>query len=191
MSDKQLNARVREDLHNEIKNLSTDRKITMNTLVEDLLERGLKQYLESDISTDKNSYLTQDDLIGLEERLGKLESLIANSLSGQANSESDRINRLESLFDSLVATLERKLQLQEQRLTKGSLVESVPEVRNIPNLGTDPYVVGAELTTKEMLEYTKSNPNTKNAKRDIERGLKDYPNQVWEPIARGFWKRVK
>ncbi|AFY75493.1 hypothetical protein Syn7502_03671 (plasmid) [Synechococcus sp. PCC 7502] len=160
--DKQLNARVNPDLHNQIKKLSSDSKIIMNTLVETLLEIGLKHYPESILSSD-TSYITKDDLISFEsELLKKVESLIA-SASGQAK----------SIDGSSV---------------KPSPVEYVPQVKNIPSPDTHP--VGTELTTKEMLEYLGININSKNSKRDIDRGLKSYPDQVWQPIARGYWKRI-
>lgn len=92
--DKQLNARVNPELHNQIKQLSSDSKIIMNTLVETLLEIGLKHYSESNISTDSNSYITKDDLITFESGLlKKVQSLIANSASGQALSiDSSSVN---------------------------------------------------------------------------------------------------
>lgn len=83
--DKQLNARVNPGLHNQIKQLSSDSKIIMNTLVETLLEIGLKHYRDSNISTDSTSYVTKVDLIAFESGLlKKVESLIANSASGKA-----------------------------------------------------------------------------------------------------------
>jgi hypothetical protein len=83
--DKQLNARVNPELHNQIKKLSTDSKIIMNTLVETLLEIGLKYYLEGSLSTDSSSYITKDDLITFESGLlKKVESLINDSGINQA-----------------------------------------------------------------------------------------------------------
>jgi len=81
--DKQLNARIKPDLHTQIKNLSSDTKIIMNTLVETLLEIGLKHYQSGSVSIDSDRYLTQDDLKILDDRLKKLESLIGNSATGQ------------------------------------------------------------------------------------------------------------
>ena len=81
--DKQLNARIKPDLHNQIKTLSSDTKIIMNTLVETLLEIGLKHYQSKSIAVDSNCYITQDDLKILEDRLKKLESLVSNFATGQ------------------------------------------------------------------------------------------------------------
>lgn len=160
--DKQLNARIKPDLHSQIKQLSSDSKIIINTLVETLLEIGLKHYRESNLAIDTTSYITKDDLITFESGLlKKVESLIA-SASGQAKS------------------------------IDGSSVKPSPveyaEVKNIPS--PDTHSVDTELTTKEMLEYLGININSKNPKRDIDRGLKSYPDEVWQPIARGYWKRI-
>jgi len=81
--DKQLNARIKPDLHNQIKTLSTDSKIIMNTLVETLLEIGLKHYQSNSIAVDSNRYITQDDLKILEDRLKKLEMLFSKSATVQ------------------------------------------------------------------------------------------------------------
>jgi hypothetical protein len=92
--DKQLNARVKPELHNQIKQLSSDSKIIMNTLVETLLEIGLKHYQDGNIGIDSDRYITKDDLITFESGLlKKVESLIANSASGQAKSiDSSSVN---------------------------------------------------------------------------------------------------
>jgi hypothetical protein len=78
--DKQLNSRINPELHSQIKQLSIDSRIIMNTLVETLLEIGLKHYPERNMSTDSNSYITKDDLINFEaELLKKVETLINES----------------------------------------------------------------------------------------------------------------
>jgi len=83
--DKQLNARINPNLHNQIKTLSTDTKIIMNTLVETLLEIGLKHYQSASVLVDSDRNLTQNDLQSLEDRLKKLESMIGNFAHGQTN----------------------------------------------------------------------------------------------------------
>jgi len=90
--DKQLNARVTPTIHAQIKKLSSESKVIMNTLVETLLEIGLKYYPDKSIAVDSNSYITKDDLIIFEtELLKKVQSLITNSARVEATpKDSDR-----------------------------------------------------------------------------------------------------
>jgi len=80
--DKQLNARISPDIYNRIKAAKADSKLTMNTLVEQLLEIGLDGYLKGNLSPDSNSCVSQSDFdIFKGEVLGKLHSLINNPLN--------------------------------------------------------------------------------------------------------------
>jgi len=75
--DKQLNARISPDIYNRIKTVKSDSKLTMNTLVEQLLEIGLDAYLKGNVATDSNSYVSQSDFDSFRgEMLGKLSSLV-------------------------------------------------------------------------------------------------------------------
>jgi len=74
--DKQLNARISPDTYNRIKTAQADSKLTMNTLVEQLLEIGLDAYLSQSLATDSNSYVSQSDFESFRgEVLGKLRNL--------------------------------------------------------------------------------------------------------------------
>jgi len=61
--DKQLNARINPDIYNRIKSVKSDSKLTMNTLVEQLLEIGLNAYLQGNLSPDSSSYISQVESI--------------------------------------------------------------------------------------------------------------------------------
>lgn len=166
--EKQINARINPKLHSQLKKICESRDVILSTLIERLIELGLPHYLET--NTVATEVATKDDLVDVDERLKKLESQI-NDVFSLALQDSDRISNLQRLFKSFSTT-----------------AENVPVT---PNLGTDTHIGGTELSQKEMLEYVKANPNSKNPRRDIERGLKDYPNEVWEPQAKGYWKRIK
>ena len=74
--DKQLNARINPDTYNRIKTAQADSKLTMNTLVEQLLEIGLDAYLKGNVATDSNSYVSQADFDSFKgEMLGKFDNL--------------------------------------------------------------------------------------------------------------------
>jgi len=74
--DKQLNARINPDTYNRIKTAQADSKLTLNTLVEQLLEIGLDAYLKGNVATDSNSYVSQSDFDSFRgEILGKLSNL--------------------------------------------------------------------------------------------------------------------
>jgi len=74
--DRQLNARISPETYDRIKTAQADSKLTMNTLVEQLLEIGLDAYLQGDVATDSNSYVSQGDFESFKgEMLGKLQSL--------------------------------------------------------------------------------------------------------------------
>ena len=73
--DKQLNARISPDTYKRVKSAQADSKLTLNTLVEQLLEIGLA-HLKGNVATDSNSYVSQSDFESFRgEMLGKLQSL--------------------------------------------------------------------------------------------------------------------
>jgi len=75
--DKQLNARISPELYARIKSAQAGSKLTMNTLVEQLLEIGLNASLNGNVSTDSNCYVTQSDFESFRgEMLGKFKSLV-------------------------------------------------------------------------------------------------------------------
>jgi len=74
--DKQLNARISPDTYKRVKSAQADSKLTLNTLVEQLLEIGLDAYLSQSLATDSNSYVSLSDFESFRgEMLGKLQSL--------------------------------------------------------------------------------------------------------------------
>jgi len=80
--DKQLNARINPCLFNRIKAAKADSKLTMNTLVEQLLEIGLDGYLQGNVAIDSSSYVSQGDFDSFKgEVLGKLHSLMTLPVS--------------------------------------------------------------------------------------------------------------
>jgi len=84
--DKQLNARISPETYDRIKTAQADSKLTMNTLVEQLLEIGLNAYLKGNVAPDSNSYVSLTDFDSFKsEILGKLSSLV------------EQINQVESI----------------------------------------------------------------------------------------------
>jgi len=75
--DKQLNARISPETYKRVKAAQADSKLTLNTLVERLLEIGLDAYLQGNVATDSNSYVSQVEFESFKgEVLGKFNSLI-------------------------------------------------------------------------------------------------------------------
>jgi hypothetical protein len=179
--DKQINARINPNLHRQLKEVSQTRDIILSTLIEKLLDIGLKHYLESDTAVDTSRYITRDDLTPIEDKLKKLASQIMD-LANLAAQESDRRYKLQAQVNTL---------FKERNISREKVSPVESEVRNVANLEVEKYIIGTELNSKTMLEYMKANPDSKNARRDIERGLKAYPDEVWEPQAKGYWKRIK
>jgi len=120
--DKQLNARINPDTYNRIKTAQADSKLTMNTLVEQLLEIGLDAYLSQSLATDSNSYVSQSDFESFRgEVLGKLRNL------------TEQISQVESIAPVQVAenkgvgienhpkTLTKPLQVAKIALTGGKV----------------------------------------------------------------------
>jgi len=80
--DKQLNARISPEIHKRIKAAQADSKLTLNTLVERLLEIGLDAYLKGNLSPDSNCYVSQVEFESFKgEVLGKFHSLINSPVS--------------------------------------------------------------------------------------------------------------
>jgi hypothetical protein len=175
--DKQLNARIKPDLHTKIKTLSSDTQIIMNTLVETLLEIGLKHYQSGSVSIDSDRYLTQDDLKTFEDRLKKLESLIGNSATGQTE-------QVES-FGTSVPILE----ISEDAIA----IETNQDVHN-----TDGhlYPVGSKVSKFELSKYLgfhHTNYSTKGKKLGL--STEEYVNRLaaakgekWQELIEGITK---
>jgi hypothetical protein len=124
----------------------------------------------------------KNDLTPIEDKLKKIESLIFDSPSGQANSKINRIDRLERLF----ASLNRKIELEEQKLIKPS-----PPVKNIStsnsrrgkeitfNTASDGSIVLRSIKGTDLRTFKKLTDAQLNEmgirKVEIDGGIKFYP----------------
>jgi hypothetical protein len=196
----QANFRWEESFQTKVDDRAKREGLTHTAFVIKALERYMDEVVDIPAihpTIQGDIQLSTQNAIQIDERIAKmLDNRIANIQQDLNDDlitfEAGLLKKVESLInDSGISQALNAIATDKTALSPEQKERVLNEVKAVANLVTDNPTVGTELTSKEMLQYVKANPKSKNPKRDIERGLRGaYPDQIWQTIAVGFWKRI-